>query len=151
MLLEDRINKGVSFNFFTSFGYFSHDRDHLSAARAFAASLKPDGLLVIDYLNVEHVMANLVTEETIERGKYTFRIKRRIERNHFIKEINFIDDNNQPGKFTESVAAFTLSDFIRMFKTADMALTGTFGDYQLNDYHPVDSPRLIMTFKKKYA
>ncbi len=140
-----------SFNFFTSFGYFSHDRDHLSAARAFAASLKPDGLLVIDYLNVEHVMANLVTEETIERGKYTFRIKRRIERNHFIKEINFIDDNNQPGKFTESVAAFTLSDFIRMFKTADMALTGTFGDYQLNDYHPVDSPRLIMTFKKKYA
>ena len=113
--------------------------------------MKPDGLLVIDYLNVEHVMANLVTEETIERGKYTFRIKRRIERNHFIKEINFIDDNNQPGKFTESVAAFTLSDFIRMFKTADMALTGTFGDYQLNDYHPVDSPRLIMTFKKKYA
>jgi SAM-dependent methyltransferase len=140
-----------AFNFFTSFGYFSHDRDHLSAAKAFAASLKPDGLLVIDYLNVEHVMAHLVKEETVDRGKYTFRIERRIERNHFIKEINFTDDNNQPGKFTESVAAFTLSDFIRMFKTADMALTGTFGDYQLNDYHPVDSPRLIMTFKKKYA
>jgi SAM-dependent methyltransferase len=140
-----------AFNFFTSFGYFSHDRDHLSAAKSFAAALKPEGLLVIDYLNVENVISNLVQEETIERGDYIFKIERRIERNHFIKEINFTDNNNNPGKFTESVAAFTLSDFIRMFKMADMSLTGTFGDYQLNDYHPVDSPRLIMTFKKKYA
>lgn len=140
-----------AFNFFTSFGYFSHDRDHLSAAKSFGAALKPEGLLVIDYLNVENVLLNLVKEETIERGDFTFRIERRIENNHFIKEINFTDVDNIPRKFTESVAAFTLSDFIRMFKTTDMALTGTFGDYQLNDYHPVDSPRLIMTFKKKYA
>ncbi len=140
-----------AFNFFTSFGYFSNDRDHLSAAKSFGAALKPEGLLVIDYLNVENVLLNLVKEETIERGDFTFRIERRIENNHFIKEINFTDVDNIPRKFTESVAAFTLSDFIRMFKTTDMALTGTFGDYQLNDYHPVDSPRLIMTFKKKYA
>src|SRR5260370_410043 len=32
-----------AFNFFTSFGYFLHDRDHLLAAKSFGAALKPNG------------------------------------------------------------------------------------------------------------
>ncbi|MCD6013548.1 MAG: methyltransferase type 11 [Flavipsychrobacter sp.] len=140
-----------AFNFFTSFGYFEHDRDHALAARSFAAALKPEGILVIDYLNFEHVAANFVTEETIERGGYTFHIKRRIERSHIVKDITFMDAENIERHFTESVAAFTLADFNKMFKNAEMSLIGTFGDYGLEQYHPIDSPRLIMIFKKKYA
>lgn len=140
-----------AFNFFTSFGYFTHDRDHALAARSFAASLKNNGLLVIDYFNFEYVLANLVPEETINREDYTFKINRKLERNHIVKEISFTDDEQKPRKYTESVAAFSLADFIRMFKAADMSLVGTFGDYMLEPYHPLDSPRLIMVFKKKYA
>jgi len=140
-----------AFNFFTSFGYFAHNRDHALAARSFAAALKPEGILVIDYLNYENVLANLVPEETIKRGSYTFGIKRKMERNHIVKEISFTDANKKERHYTESVAAFSLSDFIRMFKPTDMSLVGTFGDYQLNSYHPLYSPRLIMIFKKKHA
>ncbi len=140
-----------AFNFFTSFGYFAHDRDHILAAKSFAASLKKNGLLVIDYFNCEQVMANLVPEETVQRGSYIFKITRKSERNHIVKEISFIDADKKPRKYTESVAAFSLADFIKMFKQADMSLVGTFGDYQLNSYHPLDSPRLIMIFKKKNA
>jgi len=140
-----------AFNFFTSFGYFEHDRDHALAARSFAASLKNDGILVIDYMNVEQVMANFIPQEDVQRGNYTFNIKRRIERNHIIKEISFLDNENHQRTYTESVAAFSLADFIKMFKSTELSLINTFGDYLLQPYHPVDSPRLIMIFKKKYA
>jgi len=140
-----------AFNFFTSFGYFAHDRDHVLAAKSFAAALKKNGILVIDYFNYEQVMANLVPEETVQRGSYIFRITRSSERNHIVKHISFTDADKKPRQYTESVAAFTLADFIKMFKLADLSLIGTFGDYQLNAYHPVYSPRLIIIFKKKNA
>jgi SAM-dependent methyltransferase len=137
-----------AFNFFTSFGYFAHDRDHLLAAKSFAAALKKNGLLVIDYLNKEQVLAGLTPEEIVHRGSYSFHITRKVERNHIIKEIEFSDADGKRRHYRESVAAFTLADFIQMFKKAKMTLVGTFGDYQLNSYHPTDSPRMIMIFKK---
>ena len=138
-----------SFNFFTSFGYFKHDRDHKLAAKSFAAGLKRGGTLVIDYLNYEHVLANLVAEETILRGSYAFNIKRSVVRRHIIKQISFMDADKKPRTFTESVAGFTLNDFSCMFGDAGMELVETFGDYQLNDYNELTSPRMIMIFKKK--
>ncbi|MDP1974032.1 MAG: methyltransferase domain-containing protein, partial [Sediminibacterium sp.] len=41
-----------AFNFFTSFGYFKTRREHDNAIRMMADSIKPGGVLVIDYLNV---------------------------------------------------------------------------------------------------
>lgn len=140
-----------AFNFFTSFGYFANDRDHTLAAKSFAGSLKPNGILVIDYLNQEFVHANLVPEEVISRGSYVFNISRRLERNHFIKDISFLDADGKRQSYSESVAAFSLADFTRMLRPAGMSLVGTFGDYHLAPYHPADSPRLIMVFKKKNA
>lgn len=138
-----------AFNFFTSFGYFAHARDHVLAAKSFGAALKKDGILVIDYLNFEQVIANFVPEETIQRDSYTFNIKRKFENKHIIKEISFVDAENKKRTFTESVAAFSMADFIAMFRLAGMSLVNVFGDYQLGPYHPIDSPRLIMVFKKK--
>jgi SAM-dependent methyltransferase len=140
-----------AFNFFTSFGYFEHNRDHALAARSFAASLKDNGILVIDYLNAENVLANFVPEETVQRDNYTFNIKRKVEHNHIVKEISFTDEENIERQYKESVAAFSLSDFIKMFRSTDMSLVSTFGDYQLGPYHPINSPRLIMVFKKKHG
>ncbi|MBL7683419.1 MAG: methyltransferase domain-containing protein [Flavipsychrobacter sp.] len=137
-----------AFNFFTSFGYFAHDRDHLLAAKSFAGALKKGGILVIDYLNAENIARNLVPTDTVVRGSYTFHINRRLERNHFMKDIRFQDADNKPRHYTESVAAFALADFMKMFKTAGLSLVATFGDYGLNEYNPAESPRLIMIFKK---
>ncbi len=136
------------FNFFTSFGYFATDRDHMMAAKSFATGMKKGGFLIIDYLNKEQSLARLTPEESIHRGKYEFQVKRKLENNHFIKDIYFKDSEGRQRHYKESVAAFELSDFIRMFKKAGLSLVSTFGDYQLNTYHPYDSPRLIMIFKK---
>ncbi len=137
-----------AFNFFTSFGYFEHDRDHLLAAKSFASSLKKDGILVIDYLNTQQVINNLIPEDTVRRGSYTFHITRRIERKHILKEIDFLDADHKRRHYMESVAAFTLEDFIEMFKIAGLELVETFGDYLLNKYDEQTSPRLVMIFKK---
>lgn len=137
-----------AFNFFTSFGYFASDRDHAMAAKSFTASLRKGGLLVIDYLNREYTLSNLVAEEKVSRRNLEFSISKKLENDHFVKDISFVDNNGKTKHFRETVAAFTLADFIKMFKTAGMSLVGTFGDYHLNTYHPLDSPRMIMIFKK---
>ncbi len=137
-----------AFNFFTSFGYFAHDRDHLLAARSFANGLKKGGTLVVDYLNRDYVLDRMTPEAVIQRGSYTFDIKKRLERNHIIKDISFIDADHKPRHYTESVAAFSLEDFIGIFNKAGLSLEQTFGDYQLNAYDKQQSPRMIMIFKK---
>ena len=118
------------------------------AAKSFAACLKNDGILVIDYLNREHVLANLVAEETVQRGQYSFDIRRRLEGNHILKDIQFKDAQGMARHYTERVAAFGLSDFATIFRNAGLSLVGTFGNYKLQEFNPLESPRLIMIFKK---
>ena len=137
-----------AFNFFTSFGYFRYDRDHSMAARSFAAALKKGGTLVIDYLNYQHVLGHLVPESKVKRGDYTFNIKKKYERRHIIKDIDFEDADKKHRHFRETVATFSLEDFVKLFANAGMELVQTFGDYDLNAYHPIDTPRMIMIFKK---
>lgn len=137
-----------AFNFFTSFGYFTVEEDNLMAARSFAHDLKKGGLLVVDYMNVSHVINNLVAEDTIVRDSYTFHIRRRAEDDLIIKDIRFEDKSGQERSYSESVAAFNLADFIEIFRQANLTLVSTFGDYSLNAYNPATSPRLIMIFKK---
>jgi SAM-dependent methyltransferase len=137
-----------AFNFFTSFGYFAHMRDHQLAARSFAKGLKKGGILVLDYLNSQRAELRLVPEEEVIRGSYTFNIRRKIEHGHFVKDISFLDANGKSKHFVESVAAFGLTEFIRLFRNADMSLVATFGNYKLDEYDPLESPRLIMVFKK---
>lgn len=137
-----------AFNFFTSFGYFAREEDHQVAANSFAAALREDGLLVIDYMNVPHVLDTLVTQETVVRGEHVFDITRRLENGYIVKDIRFRDQDGNPMHFAERVAAFRLNDFLRIFRQAGLSLSGTYGDYRLNDYHPAESERLIMIFKK---
>jgi SAM-dependent methyltransferase len=137
-----------AFNFFTSFGYFAHMRDHQLAAKSFSKGLKKDGILVLDYLNSERAERLLVQEEDVQRGSYMFHIRRKIEHGHFIKEISFTDADGKPRQYVESVAAFGLSEFTRLFRNAGMSLVATFGNYRLEEFNPLDSPRLIMVFKK---
>ena len=70
------------FNFFTSFGYFATERDHMMAAKSFAAGMKKGGLLIIDYLNKEQSLSKVVPDETLQRGQYECKLERKLEENH---------------------------------------------------------------------
>lgn len=137
-----------AFNFFTSFGYFASERDHVMAARSFAAAIKKGGLLVVDYLNRAHVAKHLVPEETVEKSGHMFDIQRTITATHILKDIVVTDPEGNQSKYGERVAAFTLGDFKRIFEKANLQLVDTFGNYQLGKYDADNSERLIMIFKK---
>lgn len=137
-----------AFNFFTSFGYFAKERDHIMAAKSFASGLRKGGTLVVDYLNAPYVISNLVAKEEVTKSGITFNINKSVVDKHIIKDIRFTDENGTEQHYAERVAAFTLQDFLNIFQQANLTLADTFGDYNLNAYNPDTSKRLIMLFKK---
>lgn len=144
MAFEDRFD--AIFNLFTSFGYFENDEDNLTTLRAMKKSLTEHGFAVIDFMNVNHVINNLVPEEVKTVEGIEFHIKRYVSDGHILKEIDF-EDQGQKFHFTEKVKALTLKDFETMMEEAGIYLLDIFGDYKLKKFHKIDSERLIMIFK----
>ncbi len=134
------------FNLFTSFGYFENDDDNLTTLKAIKESLTEHGFAVIDFMNVNQVIANLVPEEVKTVEGIDFQIKRYLSDGHIYKEIDF-EDKGHKFHFTEKVKALTLKDFESMMEEAGIYLLDIFGDYKLKKFHKTESERLIMIFK----
>lgn len=141
---EDKFD--AIFNLFTSFGYFENDADNLKTLIAIKESLTEHGFAVIDFMNVNQVIANLVPEETKTVEGIDFHIKRFFKDGYIYKEIAF-EDQGESFQFTEKVQALTLQDFQTMMEKAGIYLLDIFGDYKLKKFHKTESERLIMIFK----
>ena len=138
-----------AFNFFTSFGYFKTRREHDDAIRSIAKSLKPQGIFVIDYLNVHYAEKNLLHNEVKQSGETIYEIHRWDDETHFYKKISVTDPSlPEPVTCTEKVAKFSLGDFTDMLSYQSMQVKEVFGDYQLNAYDVKNSPRLIIIAKR---
>lgn len=138
-----------AFNFFTSFGYFKTLREHNDAMRTIAQSLKLNGMLILDYLNVHFAEDNLKHTETAEINHVVFDIKRWVDEKHFYKRIDVKDEEKKVNEsFTERVEKFYLSDFTNMFSQQGLQIETVFGDYDLNEYDEKKSQRMIMVAKK---
>ncbi|EHQ41330.1 class I SAM-dependent DNA methyltransferase [Myroides odoratus] len=134
------------FNLFTSFGYFSNPEDNTKALKAMHNSLSDYGLAVIDFMNVNKVIANLVPSEIKTVDGIEFHIERRVENGYIIKDIRFQADGEDHA-YSERVKAFTLGDFEQMMNENEIYLLDVFGDYKLRKFYPNESDRLIMIFK----
>ena len=131
------------FNLFTSFGYFEYDSDNLKTLKAICASLDEYGFGVIDFMNVDHVISNLVPDEIKTVEGIDFHIKRYVADGHIFKEIDF-EDKGEKYHFTERVQALKLEDFEAMMEEAGIYLLDIFGDYKLKKFYRNESERLIM-------
>jgi SAM-dependent methyltransferase len=136
------------FNFFTSFGYFENERDHLGAIRHIAQGLKPEGRFVLDFFNAEKVVRELKAQEIKDIDQYTFTIRKEVDEQGYIVKTIAFEAGGQPMSFTERVRAFTLADFEDLFQKAGLRIVRMFGDYALNDYDPAQSDRLILVAEK---
>jgi 2-polyprenyl-3-methyl-5-hydroxy-6-metoxy-1,4-benzoquinol methylase len=139
-----------AFNFFTSFGYFKTKREHDNAIRTIAQSLKKEGILVIDYLNVYYAADNSIKSQIIPIDDAEFHITKWHDESHFYKQIQVVDGNNKTIKhlYTEKVAKFSLGDFTEMLSYQHMQIQEVFGNYHLSKYDIKKSPRLIIVAKK---
>ncbi len=132
-------------NLFTSFGYFEQEEDNLRTIKAIKRGLKKNGFAVIDFFNIHEVIQNLVPKETKVVDGIRFNIEKSLQNDHIIKKISFSHEGADYN-FMEEVRALSLEDFKVYFKAAGVTLKEVFGDYQLNEYEPKTSPRLILIF-----
>lgn len=138
------------FNFFTSFGYFDTRREHDDAIRTLANSLKKEGIIVFDYLNVHYVEDRLVVNEEKIIDDTHYIINRWQDETHFYKKIEVQDPTLfTPIVYTEKVAKFSLGDFTEMLAYNKVQVQEVFGDYQLGNYDIRKSPRMILIGKKQ--
>ena len=139
-----------AFNFFTSFGYFRTEREHYNAIRTMAQALKPQGILVIDYLNVSYTESHLIPQQEKTIDGVHYHLTKWVDESHFYKKI-VIEDQQLPAplEFTEKVAKFSLDDFKKMFAFHHLQIQEVFGDHQLHAYDVNQSPRMIMIAKKQ--
>ena len=135
----------IAFNFFTSFGYFKTQREHDNAIRTIATALKPDGIFVMDFLNVKYSTETTVAESKQIIDTSTYRISKWSDDKHFYKKI-LVEDLAlaKPLQYTEKVSKFSLQDFENMFAKQSLKIKEVFGDYSFNTYNEEKSPRLIL-------
>jgi len=133
------------FNLFTSFGYFENDEDNLNTIKAIKGNLKENGVGVIDFMNIDYVIANLVPENSKTVDGITFDLKRYVENGYLIKDISFTA-GGKGHNYQERVKVITIDDFNTLFEKAGVSLIDAFGDYKLNPFNRATSQRLVLVF-----
>lgn len=136
------------FNFFTSFGYFNNEKDHLRTIKNVGFGLKENGTFVLDFFNSGKVVSALPKQEAKTVDGIEFEISKSYSSGHIFKEIRF----HAAGKdyhFSEKVRAFQLADFQKMFSEAGLTLVEYFGDYHLHPFDEKYSDRLILITQKR--
>jgi SAM-dependent methyltransferase len=136
------------FNLFTSFGYFDRENDDQKVFQSVYDVLKPGGFFVLDYLNEEYVRKNIIPESVIKRGDIEFRISKKIEGRHIVKDIRFEADGKSH-HFFEKVKLHTLEAINSYASDCGFERIKIWGDYQLNEFKKETSLRCINLFKKK--
>lgn len=136
-------------NLFTSFGYFEEEETHKQVIQNVADALEPKGLFIIDFMNVHYILNNLKPAETIEKNGVTFHVNRYKEHG-FVKKRILVEDGNRNHLFKEKVRAFTLENFEVLLKEANFTLQNLFGSYDLADFDPQQSERLIIIAEKNH-
>jgi len=133
-------------NLFTSFGYFDQDKMNIEVLKNLKNGLSKDGVLVIDFMNVNHVKKHLIEEEIILKNEVEFHINRSIENGFIKKDIRFTT-NNIEHHHQEYVRFLSLDTFKRYIEDANLKLKHTFGDYNLNSFNIENSNRLILVLE----
>lgn len=131
------------FNLFTSFGYFENDKDDVLVLKNIKNALKENGIFVLDFLNVVTVKKHLVKKETKIVDGIQFNIQREIKNEFIIKNISF-EDHNIQHSYVEKVKYIDLEKFENYFSSAGLKINHIFGNYQLDEFNPNTSDRLII-------
>lgn len=137
----------IGLNLFTSFGYFDSDVVNMNVFSQFNKILKPNGIILIDFLNASkiHTQTNCLEAKEIEG--INFQIHKKIENKRVIKTIEFTD-NGKKNFYSESVQLLELSDFEKLVDQSSFKMLHVFGNYNLDPFNKENSDRLIIVAQK---
>lgn len=135
-------------NLFTSFGYFEDDDENQRVIESIATMLRPNGMVVIDFLNSNKTTQTLVERESGTLNGMTYSISRWIEDNMVFKKMNFVDNDNQTHSFVERVKLYDKPWFSSSLSKTGLEPVHYFGNYRGDTFQPDKSPRLIIIAQK---
>ncbi len=138
---------------FTSFGYFAKSDQDWEALHGFAERLKPGGYLFLDLPNREHVLANLVTRDERQIDSIQVVQERRVEAHadgdQVVKRILMHAADGSTEVFEERVRLYGQSHLEAAAAKCGLQIQRLFGDEKGGDYHPDQSPRMAMLFRRR--
>ena len=134
---------------FTPFGYFSDDENR-ALMLDLGGLLKPQGVLVMDYLNADLVARTLIPEDTVEWGDVKAQSRRSIEGNRLVKRMVLTHrDTGELRDVIESVRLYPPLELQEMAARAGLRLRRVMGTYS-GEAFTEDSPRWIGIFEKAW-
>ncbi len=144
-----KLNKSFSavFNLFTSFGYFTDRTDNLRVLKCIAMHIKPEGLLVIDYLNAYPLLDLSKQVNEYQFDGVSFHTSKFRSDGFIVKEIE-VKDGDRVIHFREQVQLLLPSDFSVLLEEVGFEVVNTFGNYLLEEYSSEISERCIIIARK---
>jgi len=144
---------GVVLNFFTSFGYFDAEEEHLATAREMARVLRPGGYLLWDHLNPAALRARLDPLSSRETSDGAIATERRWlddTRHRVEKVITLHRPCTEPLEYVESVRFFEPDEAQALFAAAGFEMLERMGNYDGSPFG-ADSPRQILLLRRNEA
>jgi ubiquinone/menaquinone biosynthesis C-methylase UbiE len=132
----------VVLNLFTSFGYFTEDKDNEQVIKEIARVLKPEGRVLIDFMNREAVKEKLIPKSIREEQGVQIREERQIQGDFVQKQI-WVKDERGERTYQERVKMYTHEEMIVMMEKAGLLLEHTYGNFHGEPYHLL-SDRMIL-------
>ena len=134
---------------FTPFGYFS-DGENRDLMMNLGGLLKPQGILLMDYLNADLVARTLIPEDTVEWGEVKARSRRSIEGDRLVKRMVLTHkDTGERRDVIESVRLYPPVELQAMAVSAGLRLRRVMGTYS-GEAFTEESPRWIGIFEKAW-
>lgn len=130
-------------NLFTSIGYFKELEDNLQVFESVSKGLNEHGVFVIDFMNCNKIVREMKPRYVITIDDITFNIKKEISHGKILKSITF-QDKGESYFFQEKVQILTYEIFEELLTKAGFKIKNTFGSYQLDEFNPEQSDRLIL-------
>ena len=112
----------------------------------FKNALRPDGHIIVDFLNLTKVKNELIPEQQIIKQGIQFNISKNVTENFIIKKIE-VNFEGMTHYFMEKVQALDLEKMKIFTETAGLQIEKVFGDYELNPFEEKHSDRLILLMK----
>ena len=137
---------------FTSFGYFPTAAEDRAALAEMARVLRPNGDLVLDFLNAERLRR--LPPETTERdaGPYRVHETRRLDPagERVVKEIE-LRRGTEVRRYREEVRVWSAADLEAALAAAGCAVVQRWGDYEARPFVLAESPRLVLHARRSAA
>jgi 2-polyprenyl-3-methyl-5-hydroxy-6-metoxy-1,4-benzoquinol methylase len=137
-------------NVFTSFGYFEDEAENQRVLDAVAAALVPEGLFLIDTLN----LLGLVKRYRERSWEWTETGAIFLQEHQFdvlagrnLARWTFVREDGSRSEILHSVRTYTPHELAVMLEQAGLEITGSWGDFEGGQLG-FDSPRVIVLARK---